>query len=61
MWSDNEDFDPLKTNNSLQEPGDTYIIADSLKWRIINKYKLINNATVCKNTFFKNCILFRLF
>lgn len=36
VWSDNEDFDPSKINNSLQEPGDTYIIADSLKWRIIN-------------------------
>ena len=37
VWTDNEDFDPSKIRNGLQEPGDTYIIADSLKWRIINK------------------------
>ena len=36
VWSDYEDFDPLKINSNLQEPGDTYIIADSLKWRIID-------------------------
>ena len=33
-WTDNEDLDPSKISNGLQEPGDTYIIADSLKWRI---------------------------
>ena len=37
VWTDNEDLDPSKISSGLQEPGDTYIIADSLKWRIINK------------------------
>ena len=37
VWSDNEDFDSSNINDGLQEPGDTYIIADSLKWRIIDQ------------------------
>lgn len=37
VWADREDFDPKNIDFQLNEPADTYVIAHSLKWRLINK------------------------
>lgn len=36
VWADYSDFNVEKINNTLHEPSDTYIIANALKWRIID-------------------------
>ena len=37
VWADREDFDIKDMASLLAEPGDTYVIAHSLKWRLIEK------------------------
>jgi len=44
VWSDNSDWvnetnikDAIISNNALEEPSTSFVIANSLKWRIINK------------------------
>lgn len=37
VWSDNSCFDTAKVSNAIQEPADTYIVANALKWRIIKE------------------------
>lgn len=36
VWSDTDWFDVGKTDNSIHEPADTYIVANSLKWRTLD-------------------------
>lgn len=35
VWSSYSEFDPYKIDNAIHEPADTYIIANELRWRII--------------------------
>ena len=35
VWSDTDWFDVSKINNTIHEPADTYIVANSMRWRII--------------------------
>lgn len=35
VWS-NSEFDPKSVGESLEEPADSYIIASSLKWRVLS-------------------------
>ncbi len=35
VWSDTDWFDITKIDNSIHEPTDTYIVANDLKWRVI--------------------------
>mgnify|MGYP004610186269 FL=1 len=35
IWSDKDWFDVGEIDNSIHEPSDTYIIANALRWRII--------------------------
>ncbi len=35
VWSDTDWFDVAKIDNSIHEPADTYIVANSLRWRIV--------------------------
>ena len=37
VWSDNDRFDITKADNSIHEPSDTYIVANALRWRIVDK------------------------
>lgn len=37
VWSDTDYFDVTKIDNSIHEPADTYIVANALKWRIVDK------------------------
>ena len=39
VWADTEYFDleDLRQTDMLDEPADNYIIANELKWRVINK------------------------
>jgi hypothetical protein len=37
VWSDYSWFDVEKIDNSIHEPADTYIVANALKWRIIEE------------------------
>ena len=37
VWSDNDLFDIAKVDNSIHEPSDTYIVANALRWRIVDK------------------------
>lgn len=37
VWADYCDFDVEKINNTIHEPSDTYIVANALKWRIIDQ------------------------
>lgn len=37
VWSDTSWFDIDKIDNSITEPADTYIVANELRWRIINE------------------------
>lgn len=37
VWSDNSCFDPAKIGSTIQEPSDTYIVANALKWRIVKE------------------------
>ncbi len=37
VWADSEDFDVNDIDSKLSEPADTYVIAHSLKWRLIKK------------------------
>ena len=37
VWSDTDYFDIKKIDNSIHEPTDTYIVANALKWRKIDK------------------------
>ena len=36
-WSDTDCFDINKIDNSIAEPADTYIIANELRWRILQE------------------------
>lgn len=40
VWADREDFDINNIDSQLTEPADTYVIAHSLKWRLIEKINL---------------------
>lgn len=35
VWSDNSCFDTAKIGSTIQEPADTYIVANALRWRIV--------------------------
>ena len=35
VWSDTDWFDVSNIDNSIHEPADTYIVANSMRWRII--------------------------
>jgi len=35
VWADTDWFDVNKVNNAIAEPADTYIVANALKWRVI--------------------------
>lgn len=37
VWADSEDFDVQDIDSQLKEPAVTYVIAHSLKWRLIDK------------------------
>ena len=37
VWSDNYDFNVYSINKAIHVPADTYIIANSLKWRIVSE------------------------
>ena len=37
VWSDNDQFDISKVDNSIHEPSDTYIVANALRWRIVDQ------------------------
>lgn len=37
IWSDNSMFDVAKIGNAIQEPADTYIVANALRWRIVTE------------------------
>ncbi|MCI7180464.1 MAG: hypothetical protein SOY12_01965 [Schaedlerella sp.] len=37
VWSDTDWFNVEKIDNSIHEPADTYIVANSLRWRIVDK------------------------
>ena len=44
VWSDNSDWasetnikEAIKNNNVFEEPSDSFVIANSLKWRIVDK------------------------
>ncbi|MDE6618720.1 MAG: hypothetical protein K2K13_06820 [Clostridiales bacterium] len=37
VWADRENFDINDIDSQLTEPADTYVIAHSLKWRLIEK------------------------
>lgn len=37
VWSDTDWFDVAKIDNSIHEPADTYIVANALRWRIVDK------------------------
>ncbi|MDE6104227.1 MAG: hypothetical protein K2G38_00875 [Clostridia bacterium] len=37
VWADSEDFNVKEIDSQLTEPADTYVIAHSLKWRLIKK------------------------
>jgi len=37
VWSNDSYFDVAKVSNAIQEPEDTYIIANALRWRIIKE------------------------
>ena len=37
VWSDTDCFDINKIDNSIAEPADTYIVANELRWRIIQE------------------------
>ena len=37
VWADTDLFDVAKIDNSIHEPADTYIVANALKWRIVDK------------------------
>lgn len=37
VWADKSDFDVNNIYSQLTEPADTYVIAHSLKWRLIDK------------------------
>ena len=35
VWADNSWFDIAKVNNTIHEPSETYIVANTLMWRIV--------------------------
>lgn len=35
VWSDNGSFDPAQIDGTIHEPADTYIIANELRWRMV--------------------------
>ncbi len=37
VWSDTESFDVAQIDNSIREPANTYIVANALKWRIVDE------------------------
>lgn len=37
VWSDTDWFDVTKIDNSIHEPADTYIVANALRWRIVDE------------------------
>jgi hypothetical protein len=37
VWSDTEWFDVTKIDNAIHEPADTYIVANALRWRIVDQ------------------------
>lgn len=37
VWSDNESFDVQNLAFAIREPSDTYIVANALKWRVIDR------------------------
>lgn len=37
VWSDTDWFDVTKIDNSIHEPADTYIVANALRWRIMDE------------------------
>lgn len=37
IWSDNSWFDTEKIDNTIHEPSETYVVANSLRWRIIKE------------------------
>lgn len=37
IWADTDWFDIEKIDNSITEPSDTYIVANELRWRVINE------------------------
>ena len=37
VWANYSDFDVKEIDNTIHEPSDTYIVANALKWRIIDK------------------------
>ena len=40
IWADTDWFDIEKIDNSITEPSDTYIVANELRWRVINEQTL---------------------
>ena len=36
VWSDNDSFDPAQIDGTIHEPADTYIIANELRWRMVD-------------------------
>lgn len=39
VWADNENFNPRKVIDGLNEPSTTYVIAGNLKWRYLREIK----------------------
>ena len=37
VWSDTNCFDVKKSDNSIHEPADTYVVANALRWRILDE------------------------
>ena len=37
VWSDTDWFDVAKIDNSIHEPADTYIVANALRWRVVDE------------------------
>ena len=35
VWSDYSEFDVAAVDNTIQEPADTYVVANALRWRMI--------------------------
>ncbi len=49
VWADSEDFDPKDVNAQLSEPDDTYVIAQTLKWRLVEKQQQPVGSPYCSN------------